>query len=153
MAGLQSILWSVDSFFSLSFLTYMPFNLFTYGSLMLPEVLEKVCGAAHESVAAELIGWSRYRVAGEAYPGIIANPKSSVSGILWFGITSAELNLLDKFEGEQYQRISVTVYDRINKPYPAQTYAWCEQGGLTRQAWDLEQFRAEGIKAFSEKFL
>jgi hypothetical protein len=72
---------------------------------------------------------------------------------LWLGITPVELALLDKFEGDEYQRISVMVRDQINQPYPAQVYAWREQGGLTRQAWDLEQFRAEGVKAFSEKFL
>jgi gamma-glutamylcyclotransferase (GGCT)/AIG2-like uncharacterized protein YtfP len=131
----------------------MPFNLFTYGSLMLPEVLEKVCGRTYDSAAAKLIGWSRYCVVGETYPGIIPSSRDSVSGVLWLGITPVELALLDKFEGDEYQRISVMVRDQINKPYSAQVYAWREQGGLTRQAWDLEQFRAEGVKAFSEKFL
>jgi gamma-glutamylcyclotransferase (GGCT)/AIG2-like uncharacterized protein YtfP len=50
-------------------------HLFTYGTLMFPEVWQAVVGRQFETTPAQLPGYEIYRVAGALYPGIIAvNP-------------------------------------------------------------------------------
>jgi gamma-glutamylcyclotransferase (GGCT)/AIG2-like uncharacterized protein YtfP len=127
-------------------------DLFTYGSLMLPEVLEQVTGRSFSMTPARLPGWKRCQVRGQSYPAMIPCHGQTVEGVLWLGLSDTELQLLDTFEGDEYQRVPVTVTDDEGHDYQAQTYAWAKQGGLLDAPWDLEWFKLEGIKDFSRLY-
>lgn len=45
-------------------------NIFTYGTLMFPEVMFTVCKSKYESEKATLQGYARRQVKGRIYPGV-----------------------------------------------------------------------------------
>jgi gamma-glutamylcyclotransferase (GGCT)/AIG2-like uncharacterized protein YtfP len=81
-------------------------NLFAYGTLMWPHVLEAVIGRHLSGAPAVLEGYLRRRVKGECFPAVIASSGSCVAGILYCGLTAEEFEQLDRFEGEEYVRRS-----------------------------------------------
>jgi gamma-glutamylcyclotransferase (GGCT)/AIG2-like uncharacterized protein YtfP len=82
-------------------------NLFAYGTLMWPEVLESVVGRRLEGVPVVLEGFRRLCVKGQHYPAAIEAAGYSVAGVLYAGLTEQEFQCLDTFEGEEYERIDV----------------------------------------------
>ena len=85
-------------------------NLFTYGSLMYPQVWSRVMNGAHSHQRAVVRGCARRQLPGEVYPAMIADePDSIVEGVLYADVTEAEIARLDKFENEgvDYRRIVV----------------------------------------------
>ena len=71
-------------------------NLFAYGTLMWPGVLEAVTGRRLKGVNAILEGYIRLRVKGQHYPVVVPSPGDSVEGILYSGLTEGELRALDR---------------------------------------------------------
>ena len=61
-------------------------NIFTYGSLIYPEVMKGVAGKLYSSCKAELEGFVRKQVKGKWYPGIIPQAGSKVEGILYLAV-------------------------------------------------------------------
>jgi len=119
-------------------------NLFTYGSLMHPEILRNVVGELFPpGVPATLLGWKRCPVARESYPAIVRADSASVSGILWTELQEKQLDALDAFEGRDYRRIRVTVTDAAGGEHGAFAYAWAREGGLIDGPWDFARFKAE----------
>ena len=82
-------------------------NLFAYGTLMWPEVLESVMGRRLEGCKAVLHGYTRRRVKGQHYPVVFQCLEESVEGVLYKGLTKAEFRALDIFEGEEYDRVEL----------------------------------------------
>lgn len=128
-------------------------NAFTYGSLMLSFVFQRVTGRSPRSIDARLQHWKRFQVKGESFPAIMPSLGDTVQGILWVGITQEELRKLDDFEGVLYQRVSVDVTDSAGLRYPAEVYRWTKTDGLIDTPWDLDWFKTVGIKDFSAKYL
>ncbi|KAH6627454.1 AIG2-like family-domain-containing protein [Chaetomium tenue] len=92
---------------------------FLYGTLMMPEVFYKtIYGTTdppeatrklHPFQPAMLDGYQRLRVMDVVYPGIIPLKGRKVYGTLVSGLTKAHIQKLDRYEGDQYDRKSVTV--------------------------------------------
>ena len=82
-------------------------NLFAYGTLMWPEVLERVIGRRLTGEAAVLQGYRRLRVKNEPYPVIIPAAGAAVEGMVYRSLTAEEFRRLDLFEGEEYARRQV----------------------------------------------
>ena len=62
-------------------------NLFTYGSLMFPEVIYKLTTRQeYPNAKATLLHFTRRRVKARVYPGITALQGSAVSGVVYFGL-------------------------------------------------------------------
>ncbi|TFW07117.1 gamma-glutamylcyclotransferase [Oxalobacteraceae bacterium OM1] len=120
----------------------MTCHVFTYGSLMFPEVWERVVRGRYRSAAAELPGHARFALAGETYPGVVLQPGSVVRGVLYFDVDAADLAALDAFEGEEYQRTTVTV-DADGQCYEAGTYLYLLPQKLSAAAWEPESFQMQ----------
>ena len=76
-------------------------NLFTYGSLMFPEVLAIVLGRNfnnEDMIDAILQGYRRVAIPDRTYPTGIESPDSHINGKLIAGITEADLQRLDAYE-------------------------------------------------------
>lgn len=84
-------------------------RLFAYGSLMLPEVFVAVCGTSRPGTAATLRDHACRRLRGLPYPGLIVAAGSSTGGLLYSAIDAALWARLDAYEGDDYQRVPVTV--------------------------------------------
>jgi gamma-glutamylcyclotransferase (GGCT)/AIG2-like uncharacterized protein YtfP len=128
-------------------------NVFTYGSLMLSFVFQRVVGRCPPSIEATLEDWRRVRVDNETFPAAVPTEGDQVRGILWLGLSADEIVRLDQFEGEHYQRVSVRVRDFSGENHTAEVYQWSRSDGLINEPWDIDWFKTVGIKDFSSKYL
>lgn len=86
----------------------MPFsNLFAYGSLVFPEIMQAVAGRAFAGIDAVLPGYRCCRIKGCDYPGIIPAPGFLTPGRIYQDIDPIILARLDRFEGGSYLRAAV----------------------------------------------
>lgn len=123
---------------------------------------------------ARLPGYKRHRVRNCDYPAIIPVPNgpemtpdsrarmlalaeepsnsgrqesSEVHGVLVTGLTDANIWRLDKFEGDQYSRMSVLVHQtQADTSAQTETYVWTgPRCDLDQVPWDFEHFKRERV--------
>jgi gamma-glutamylcyclotransferase (GGCT)/AIG2-like uncharacterized protein YtfP len=125
-------------------------HLFTYGSLMCPEIMERVAGLRAVSRPATLHHFQRSRLYHLDYPGIFALKDARVLGILYLDLPTPALQRLDDFEGDQYTRQVVDVELDDGQRHSSMTYvlqAHC-QTLVTGEEWDFAAFLASGKDHF-----
>jgi len=130
-------------------------NLFTYGTLMVPEIMYHVAGCTLQSVEVSLEGYVRYGVKGEQYPGVTARAASRVDGILYLDVGSEALRRLDIFEGKMYSRQSVRVVRKTDQQeLEAMVYVFKPEyeSLLTGEEWDLQRFLQNGREVFEQEY-
>ncbi|KAK1826773.1 AIG2-like family-domain-containing protein [Podospora conica] len=141
---------------------------FFYGTLMVRDIFHSVVYntskpppdivARHTFTPAVLHGYVRHRVEGAAYPGIIASADdgASVRGKYVTGLSDANLERLDFFEGGQYERRTVTVKllkragdaatgagNVEGEARQAGVYVFRIPGDLEDKEWDFEAFQRD----------
>ncbi len=130
-------------------------NLFTYGTLMAPDIMREVSGTLLESVSVTLSGYQRFQVQGEQYPGIISEAGQKVTGILYLNVPADAVKRLDLFEGEMYNRIPVSVArDSDGETVSAMAYVFKDEYAhrLSTSAWDFENFLQNGKQLFEDQY-
>jgi len=137
------------------FVKQMEASLFAYGTLMCPDILERVTGSRFSCSPAILRHYSRRRLRGELYPGIVQSEGEEVEGLLYQHLRAAVWPLLDRFEGEEYRRASVQVLLATRGEVVA--YAYVLQpafaGLLTDERWSFDDFLATGRQKFARQHL
>lgn len=129
-------------------------EVFTYGSLMYPEVVQTILGrsiAATELRDATLEGYRRVAIPDRPYPTGVPVPGFRIEGKLLGPITESELQKLDAYEESFYVRIavSVTTHEGIRE---ALTYIdGRSQLPFTLQNWDPEKFEKHHLETFIQK--
>jgi gamma-glutamylcyclotransferase (GGCT)/AIG2-like uncharacterized protein YtfP len=128
-------------------------ELFVYGTLMVPAVMRGVCGYTDVGMPAQLRGYRRRLIRGEVYPGIVSDPAETVEGLVYHGVTSQQIALLDAFESDFYERRVVSVSTR-GTDLSAEAYVLHEAhlALLSDRPWSLSQFHAEGIHRFTGEY-
>ncbi|WP_420475715.1 gamma-glutamylcyclotransferase family protein [Noviherbaspirillum sp. ST9] len=121
----------------------MSFHVFTYGSLMFPEVWQRVVRGDYRSTPARLDGYARFEIAAETYPGMVAAAGSSVEGVLYFDVSFADMAALDAFEGTQYRRDMVRVVLESGESVEAGTYIYLLPQKLSGSPWLPESFQMQ----------
>ena len=132
-----------------------PVHVFTYGSLMFAPVWQRVVNGHYQSLPAKLTGYERLAVKGEDYPVALPAPDQQIEGVLYQGVNDADLQLLDEFEGEYYERILVTVIGEHGQAYPAHVYILRPTflHIAENKAWDVAQFATGGgLEAFLQRY-
>jgi gamma-glutamylcyclotransferase (GGCT)/AIG2-like uncharacterized protein YtfP len=131
-----------------------PPNLFTYGSLMCEDIMAEVVGFHLCSTPAILPGYHRFLVQDEQYPGVVVTENSSVSGMLYHNITQEGWSRLDRFEGEMYDRIPVTVRLKDSTETMACCYVFRPEFHhlLTTTEWDYAAFLDRGKEIFQRHY-
>lgn len=142
-------------------------HLFTYGTLMFPEVWRIVVGRQFQNLPATLHGYQIFRVASVLYPGIIKSPPPpfafpppssnshssslnsqppAVPGLVYRNVDAISLERLDRFEGDDYRRLSVEVTTDDGQVITADTYVIRPELGhlLTDEVWTAKEFAANG---------
>ncbi len=116
-------------------------RLFTYGTLMYPELMAALCGRELQWRPATLLGYRRRALRGAAYPVVVSAPSERVEGRLYEGLCSAEIRRLDRYEGQEYRRESVELETDAGP-----VYAWCyllkpaQRQRVLPYDWDVEAF-------------
>jgi gamma-glutamylcyclotransferase (GGCT)/AIG2-like uncharacterized protein YtfP len=125
-------------------------NLFAYGTLQLPEVMQAVTGRRFPALPARLDGYSRHCLRGKSYPGIRPAAGASVAGLLFTGIDAHAWQRLDEFEDDFYQRESVQVIASDGACWPAEIYKIpvAFYSLLLPEEWNLAEFERHRLSAF-----
>ena len=129
-------------------------HVFTYGSLMFPAVWQRVVSGDYQSSQAWLNGFERRAVRGTTYPCLIRSESSPpIQGILYYDVNKVDLDRLDQFEGEQYQRLLVSCDLPGGKRIDAFAYVWPEENvSQVGDQWDLNWFQEHGLALFLQRY-
>jgi gamma-glutamylcyclotransferase (GGCT)/AIG2-like uncharacterized protein YtfP len=128
-------------------------QLFVYGTLMFPEIREKLTGKAFKTSPAVLSGYRRTKVKDADYPAIVKNPDSEVEGILLEDVDEQTIEILSFFEGDEYKTQHVEVFSG-NRKIPALTFVWANRKKLLPdEDWDLTEFEAGSLKLYVKKIV
>jgi hypothetical protein len=127
----------------------MSHHLYAYGTLQVPAIIAHVIGRELAGRPARLRGYARYRVEGRPYPAIVEVPGMEVDGVVFSGIEAAELERLDSYEGNLYERrrLPVWVGDHSIR---AETYLLRPEYShwLSGESWDLARFEREHLVSY-----
>jgi len=124
-------------------------RLFAYGTLMCPEIIEKVAGMLPNAVPGKVKNHRCLCVRGEQYPGMVRGHGGVVAGLV-YTFPSYLWPRLDAFEGEQYMRKSVTVRYESGRRELVHSYLFRPEFRrlLGRKTWDFEAFLSHGRASF-----
>lgn len=125
----------------------MATHVFTYGSLMLSPVWERVVLGHYRASPALLDGHARHAIHNAAYPGMIASPGAVVRGIVYFEVSAADLAALDAFEGSEYRRTMVEVTVADGRTVSADTYLYLPLEKLSAAPWNPDEFALQRFLA------
>ncbi|KAF5027285.1 hypothetical protein F66182_628 [Fusarium sp. NRRL 66182] len=143
------------------------YTAFFYGTLMAPEVFFTVCYGTrdppqvikdmHTFTPAILEGYCRHRVQGADYPAVVAEEGHTVLGVYATGLTDANVQKLDIFEGSEYLKETVKV-KVLNKDGSApakenlketSVYVFNRPEYLEKREWDFEEFRKSKMSSWT----
>ena len=126
------------------------FNIFAYGTLIMPAVMYAVTSRHFPLQKAILRGYARFTVKGESFPGIIPVTDKSTEGILYFNVDEPSLERLDIFEGDLYQRTPILVETEGEEILNAETYVIKPEyrGYLSAKEWDVKEFIQKDLETF-----
>jgi gamma-glutamylcyclotransferase (GGCT)/AIG2-like uncharacterized protein YtfP len=130
-------------------------HVFTYGSLMFPEVWRIVVGREFRTVEGAVNGYAIHRVSEAPYPGIVAEAGSTVHGLVYLEVDPTSVARLDTFEGEYYERLSLSIHCVDGHRRTADAYVIPEENRhvLTTEPWTAESFVASGgLAEFIERY-
>jgi len=161
--------------------------IFVYGTLCSPQVVQVLLGRSFTSfLPARLYGHLRFPVHGCVYPGMIPigslpsqhlqqqqlslpEKEHFVDGFLLEGLSPIDIQILDWFEGTEYERVTVTVKKRRHVKedvkdreeddkddkgeIPAEVYLW-DINNIDRleldRPWDYIEFEQNQLKDYLE---
>jgi gamma-glutamylcyclotransferase (GGCT)/AIG2-like uncharacterized protein YtfP len=131
-------------------------HVFTYGTLMFPEVWQAVVGRKFTTVDATASGYAIYRVRDAVFPGIIAaGERDMVRGVVYLDVDAASLGRLDRFEDDFYRRetLSLTCDDGQRRAADAYVVPDTNREVLTAETWQADRFIASGgLTTFIRRF-
>ncbi|MFC7297963.1 gamma-glutamylcyclotransferase family protein [Herminiimonas aquatilis] len=116
-------------------------HIFTYGSLMFPQIWQRVVRGNYRSAPATASGYARYALADDTYPGMIARPQTTVEGVLYFDVDAHDVAALDAFEGNEYRRDQIDVVIDSSEIVIACTYIYMAEQRLSSLPWEPQAFQ------------
>lgn len=118
-------------------------NLFVYGTLLYPELWQRLVRRHYRQAPARLANHRRLQVKGERYPGLIPCKGHRVDGRVYFNVQPQELRRLDRYEGEYYEQKAVTVVLEDGTLVSAITYLFKKRyrARLAGREWHPSQSR------------
>jgi len=129
-------------------------NIFTYGTLMIPDVMCTVTTREFRFKNAILRSHARFTVKGESYPGIIPATDAVTEGIIYFDVDELSLERLDAFEGDLYQRTPILAEMEGGEIFNAEAYIIKPKfrNHLSSSEWNMKEFAQKHLEAFLETF-
>jgi gamma-glutamylcyclotransferase (GGCT)/AIG2-like uncharacterized protein YtfP len=129
-------------------------NIFTYGTLMISDVMCAVTTREFRFKNAILRSHARFTVKGESYPGIIPATDAVTEGIIYFDVDELSLERLDAFEGDLYQRTPILAEIKGGEIINAETYIIKPKyrDFLSSKKWNVKEFAQKHLEAFLETY-
>ena len=128
-------------------------NIFVYGTLRDEQVLSAVLG--HEvaiTIPARLPDHAPLLVKGEAYPMIRPAQGEAADGMILCQLPQADVDMLDKFEGDEYERTAALVYAADGTAH--EVYIYKDLHGKDDDGnFDLEYWQHHLKDEFIESFM
>jgi gamma-glutamylcyclotransferase (GGCT)/AIG2-like uncharacterized protein YtfP len=122
--------------------------LFAYGTLMFPEVWERIAGRPFVAEHATISGFAVRRVVDDVYPVLIrAATSSRVDGLVLRDIDQETLARLDAYESDFYERLEVTAALDDGQSIACLTYVLPErnQSAASDETWKADEFVARSL--------
>ncbi|QDT73776.1 gamma-glutamylcyclotransferase family protein [Lacipirellula limnantheis] len=126
-------------------------NLFAYGTLMFPEIWERVVGDEFRAAPATVRGMAVYRAAGQLFPVMVASESTEcAAGIVVFDLSPRVFETLDAYESDFYERIELHVELDDGRMLAAQTYLLPDRlrDVASDERWTAEWFRREALERY-----
>ncbi|WP_024851191.1 gamma-glutamylcyclotransferase family protein [Hydrogenovibrio kuenenii] len=135
----------------------MPKHIFTYGSLMYPEVWQQLVKGNYDSCQANLSGYHRKSIHQQDYPAVFQDEMSKnkqVLGRVYFDVSPDDQVTLDTFEGEEYDRLTERLFIPDLGEIEVEVYVFKPDylHRVTDEDWDVEAFEAEGLQRFLNQY-
>lgn len=131
-------------------------HVFTYGTLVFPEVWQAVVGRPFATIAGHVSGYALYRVRDAVFPGMVATTTSEiVPGVVYLDVDEAAIAQLDQFEDHIYRRQTVPVACDDGHLREAETYVVPPEHrpALTEEPWTCEAFAERGdLEQFMRRY-
>ncbi len=131
-------------------------NVFAYGTLMFPEIWQRVTGRPADGLRGQLPGFSIWCVRDAEFPGIIASDDGAVvPGVVYLDVDETALARLDAFENDFYRRevVMITCEDGHQREAEAYVVPETGRGVLSDEPWQKDQFIARGgLDRFAHHF-
>lgn len=131
-------------------------HVFTYGTLMFPEVWQAAVGRSFTTIRGVVRGFAIYRVCDAVYPGVIASKATCVvEGLVYLDVDVASIAKLDAFESDFYERQTIAVACVDGRELPADCYVvpLAARHVLTTEPWSAAEFVARGdLQRFTDKY-
>lgn len=118
-------------------------ELFVYGSLSFPPVLEVLLGRVPKQEQAQLSGWRAAALRDRVFPGLTPASRQ-VGGLLLQALTPAERGMIDAFEGRFYDLVTV----HLDDGRAAVTYTCADASLVCETDWDRESFGRRHLDAY-----
>ncbi|MGH3718841.1 MAG: gamma-glutamylcyclotransferase family protein [Pseudonocardiaceae bacterium] len=122
-------------------------SLFTYGTLLFPEVLRALLGRVPQSQPVSATGWRVAALENRSYPGLVAARGEIAHGRLLIGLSGDEWHLLDDFEDRRYELRRIA----LSGGRDGLTYVWVDDAEACPNAWDAQSFVLTYLPAYVER--
>lgn len=122
-------------------------NIFVYGTLMAPEVVQTLIRRLPAGQKASVEGFACHPVQKYVFPGLIEDASATTNGIYYEGLSVSELKRLDWFEDVEYTRKGVPVRLENQETRHTQVYLWANPIHELHldTKWDYERFRRTNL--------
>lgn len=121
--------------------------LFTYGTLLFPEVLRALVGRVPQSHIASANGWRVAALKNRTYPGLVATPGETAHGRLLTGLSDDEWRLLDNFEDCRYELRRIMLLGGQN----SLAYVWVDDTEACSSTWDIHSFALNHLPTYVKR--
>jgi gamma-glutamylcyclotransferase (GGCT)/AIG2-like uncharacterized protein YtfP len=121
--------------------------LFTYGTLLFPEVLHALIERVPQNQLASASGWRVAALKNRTYPGLVAAPGEIAHGHLLTGLSADEWHLLDNFEDHKYELRQITLLGGQN----SLAYIWVDDAEACSNTWDVQSFALTHLPAYVKR--
>lgn len=125
-------------------------QVFVYGSLLFPEVVEALTGTAFSVKEGFLPDFKRFAVIGADYPAIVYSKGSFVTGKILQHVDDRSLEILKFYEGDEYDCISAFIHTE-NETTKALVFVWKGDKVQLNGHWDENHFKETSLEDYIRK--
>jgi gamma-glutamylcyclotransferase (GGCT)/AIG2-like uncharacterized protein YtfP len=123
-------------------------NIFVYGTLQSPRLIQKLTGRTFKSTPGILQGYKRYCILNADYPAIIEKEGHQTEGKIFENVDDQSMEILSFYEGEDYIQKGVNVFSNGNL-IKAIAFVWVGDFNiLDDRNWDLYEFEKYTLQEY-----
>ncbi|MET9293072.1 gamma-glutamylcyclotransferase family protein [Streptomyces sp. NPDC003077] len=120
--------------------------LFVYGTLQFDAVLDALLSRVPQRTPASAPGWRAAALEGRLYPGLVAAPDATATGLLLTDLTNEEWAVLDAFEDDRYDLRELT----LSSGGRGWAYVWPDDE-VRAENWDAQYFAVHHLHEYAAR--